>query len=147
MKIILLEDLTGIGSEDDIVTVKDGYARNYLIPRGKAVEATPGSIRKWEQRKKLSELKKNREEEEAKRQKEKLEALSLTAVMKAGDDERLFGAVTSHTIEELLKSEKLEIDHKKIILPEPIKQLGVYTIPIRLIHDVEAKVKLWVVKE
>ena len=142
-----MEELEGLGSEDEIVTVKDGYARNYLIPRGKAVEATPASIRKWDQRKKLSELKKNREEEEAKKQKEKLEALSLTAVMKAGDDERLFGAVTSHTIEELLKSEKLEIDHKKILLPEPIKQLGVYTIPIRLIHDIEAKVKLWVVKE
>ena len=147
MRIILLEELEGLGSEDDIVTVKDGYARNYLIPRGKAVEATPASLRKWQQRKKLSELKQNREEEEAKRLKEKLEALSLTAVMKAGDDERLFGAVTSHTVEELLKSEKLEIDHKKILLAEPIKQLGVYTIPIRLIHDVEARVKLWVVKE
>jgi large subunit ribosomal protein L9 len=147
MKIILLEELEGLGVKDDIVVVKDGYARNYLIPRGKAVEATPESIKKWEYRKKLSEFKRNREEEEAKRLKEKLEALSLTAVVKAGEDERLFGAVTSHTIEELLHHERLEIDRKKIILQEPIKQLGVYTIPIRLTHDVEAQIKLWVVKE
>lgn len=147
MRIILLEDFEGVGSRDDIVEVKDGYARNYLIPRGKAVEATPENIKRWEYRKKLFELKRDREEEEAKRLKEKLEALSLTAVVNAGEDERLFGAVTSHTIEELLKHEKFQIDRKKIILPEPIKQLGVYTIPIKLTHEVEAKVKLWVVKE
>lgn len=147
MRIILLEDFEGLGAKNDMVVVKDGYARNYLIPRGKAVEATPESIKKWEYRKKLFELRRNREEEEAKRLKEKLEVLSLTAVVKAGEDERLFGAVTSQTVEELLQHEKLEIDRKKIILPEPIKQLGVYTIPIRLTHQVEAQVKLWVVKE
>ncbi len=147
MKIILIEDFPGLGSKNNIVEVKSGYARNYLIPRCKAVEATPENVKRWEYRKKLSGLKKNREEEEAKRLKEKIEALSLTAVMKVGDEERLFGAVTSHTVEELLAHEKLEIDSKKIVLPDPIKELGVYTIPIKLTHEVEAKLKLWVVKE
>ena len=147
MKIILLEDFEGLGSRDDIVEVKNGYARNYLIPRGKAVEATPENVKKWEHRKELLKFRRDREEEEAKRVKEKLESLSLTAVVKVGEDDRLFGAVTSHTIEDLLRHEKFEIDRKKIILPEPIKQLGVYTIPIKLTHEVEAKIKLWVVKE
>ncbi|KPJ49136.1 hypothetical protein AMJ40_06185 [candidate division TA06 bacterium DG_26] len=147
MKIILLEDLERLGSRDQVVEVKDGFARNYLIPRGKAVAATPENIKQWEHRKKLSARRKDREEEDAKRLKDKLEAVSLTAVVKVGDEDRLFGAVTSHTIEELLKHEKFDIERKQIILDEPIKELGVYTIPIRLTHEVEAHVKLWVVKE
>jgi len=147
MQIILLEDIERLGVKGSIVDVKNGYGRNYLIPQEKALPATPHNIEKFKHLKDTEELRRSREKAHASNLLKKIESLSLTAVAKAGEDDKLFGSVTSHTVSELLKKEGIKIDKKDILLSEPIKELGVYTIPVRLLQDMEAKLKLWVVKE
>jgi len=147
MKVILKQDVESVGTVGDIVTVKNGYARNYLIPKGIALEATPGNLKRIEQEKKTLELQKNREKKAAEQEAAKLNNVSVTISVSVGEEDKLFGSVTSQDIADALKEKGFEIDKRKIILDEPIKVLGIYSVPIKLHSEVEAKVKVWVVKK
>ena len=147
MKVILRKDIEKLGNAGDIVTVKDGYARNYLLPRGLAVPATPGNLRAIEEEKKLAELRANREKRAAEKLAEKLNSVSVTATVSVGEEDKIFGAVTTQMIADLLKEKGYDIDRRKIHLEEPIKALGIYDVPIKLHPEVEATVKVWVVRE
>ncbi|MGC9513535.1 MAG: 50S ribosomal protein L9 [Fidelibacterota bacterium] len=147
MKIILKANVENVGVAGDVVTVKDGYARNFLIPKGLATEATRSNIKMAEELKKIEERKKTAAVDKARRLAEKLKNISLTTSVAAGEDDKIFGSVTSQTIADLLAEKGYDVDKRHIILHEPIKALGVYDIPIKLHSDVTAEVKLWVVKE
>lgn len=147
MKIILKKNVETIGNAGDVVTVKDGYARNFLIPKDLAVEATRSNLKIAEELKKNVDRKKTAAVDKAKRMAEKLKNISLTTSVAAGEDDKIFGSVTSQTIADLLAEKGFEVDKRHINLSEPIKALGVYDIPVKLHSDVTAQVKLWVVKE
>jgi large subunit ribosomal protein L9 len=147
MQVILMEDIDRLGKRGSIVTVADGYGRNYLIPQRKAIGATPGNRRWYEQEERQSTVRAEKARREAERLKKNIDKLSLTVIVQAGEDDKLFGSVTSQTIAQLLKEQGVEIDRRKIVLEEPLRELGVYTIPIRLHSEVEAQIKLWVVRE
>ena len=148
MKVILLEDIATLGKTGDMVNVKEGYARNYLLPRKLAIAATPKSLRAFEHQKRLAQSKIRKNKTDAQKLAEKLESLSLTIPQKVGEEDKLFGAVTSITIADILKEqEAIDIDKRKIELAEPIKRLGIYTIPIRVHPDITANLRVWVVKE
>lgn len=147
MEVILLEDVKNLGKGGEKVVVKDGYARNYLLPRKLALPATDSGLKmlkEEERRRAVREVKLQREAEETAKT---LNQISCTAEVEAGEDDRVFGAVTSGDIADLLKKQGYDVDRKKIVLEEPLKALGVYTIPIKLHTDVEARVKVWVVKK
>lgn len=147
MKVILRENVKGKGTAGDIIDVKAGFARNYLVPQGFAYQANDKNLKIYEHEKTC----KAKEQEAFKKDAEKLsielEKISLTAVVKVGDDGKLFGSITSHIISDLLKEKGYEYNHRKITISEQIKELGVYEVCIDLGTGVEARVKVWVVKE
>lgn len=145
MKVILKEDVPDLGSVGEVVTVKDGYARNYLIPHSLAVQANVKNLRQLEHQKKLIEAHKSRVRKDASVMAEDIEKISCTIPMLVGEQDKLFGSVTSKDIEEALAQEGINISRKRIILEEPIKSLGVYTVDVRLHAEVTAKLKVWVV--
>jgi large subunit ribosomal protein L9 len=147
MKVILRQDVPSVGSFGDTVKVADGYARNYLMPRGFAVEATSSNLRQFEAERVAWEKKAQKVKEQAEGFGKELEAVALNFPRKAGSDEKLFGSVTSIDIVAALKEQGFEIDKKNIILDEPIKKLGVYTVGIKLHPKVTTYIKVWVVKE
>jgi len=147
MKVILREDVKGQGIAGDIIDVKPGYARNYLIPQNFAYPATDAKIKVYEQEKYLKAKKKEQLRFDAEKLKTELEKISLTAAVKVGDDDRLFGSVSSHTVADLLKEKGYDINHRKVSIEDSIKELGVYEVSIDLGFDVSAQVKIWVVKE
>ena len=147
MKVILRKDYENLGNVRDVVEVKDGYARNYLIPQGIAVTATDKNMKVLQEEEKMAELRKNKAKRQAEELAQKLADVSLTAAVKVGEEDKVFGAVTAQDIAQLLQEKKFDIDKKDIELSEPIKALGVYTISIKLHTDVQAEVRLWVVKE
>ncbi len=147
MKVILKQKFETLGDVGEIVSVKDGYARNYLIPKGIALEASKQNLKIIEQEKKRLEAIENRIRREAEHLAEKLNTVSVTAEVQVGEEDRVFGAVTTQDIAELLKNKGFDIDRRKIQLDEPLKALGVYEVPIKLHADVEAKIKVWVVKQ
>ncbi len=147
MKVILKDDLEKLGKCGEVVEVKDGYGRNYLFPRNLAIPATKGnlkSIGEIKKQKDIRDLKRKRQEE---RQKIQLEKISCTAEVMVGEEDKVFGSVTSQTIAELLKEKGFDIDRHKIMLEAPIKALGVYTVPVKISGDVVASLKVWVVKK
>jgi len=146
MKIILLEDVAKLGKAGDCVNVSGGYARNYMIPRKLAVEATSSNLRQMERKKALGAGQDTRGKIEAQQLAERLEALSLFLDRQAGKGDKLFGSVTSKDLSEALAVEGLEIERKKILLDEPIKNLGVFEIPVRLHPEVLTKIKVEVRK-
>jgi len=146
MKVILRQDHENLGRMGDIVEVKDGYARNFLIPRKIALPATPGNIRMVETEKKQKAFKLEREKLNAQKLAEKLYGLEITIPMRAGENERLFGSVTAQMIAEEIGKLGVEVDRKKILLDEPIKMLGSYEVPIKLHPDVSVKIKVNVVQ-
>jgi large subunit ribosomal protein L9 len=143
----MLRDVEGVGQAGDIVQVAAGHARNMLIPRGKALLATDANMARFESQRRQLEATADRELKAATDLAEALEKASLTAQVRVGEEDRLFGSVTAQNIAELLKEQGHEIDRRNIELEEPIRALGVYTIPIKLHQSVKAQVKLWVVKE
>jgi large subunit ribosomal protein L9 len=147
MQLILNEEVPNLGGPGDVVKVRAGYARNYLLPRKLAVEANPKNLRAFEHQKGLAMLKREALKSKARSLKEKVDALSLTMSARAGEEGKLFGSVTNIDVERALRERGLEIDRRKILLVEPIKQLGDYTIQIRLEAEVEAGLKLSVVAE
>jgi large subunit ribosomal protein L9 len=147
MKIILKKDHPNLGNIGDVLSVKNGFARNFLIPQGIAVLATPKNVRILEEEQKMSARRGHKDKRQAELVAQELEKISITATVAVGDEDRVFGSVTSQTIAELLLKKGYEIDKRKIILDEPIKALGVYTVPIKLHSEIEAKIRVWVVKE
>jgi large subunit ribosomal protein L9 len=147
MKIILRKDYEKLGSAGDTVTVKDGFARNFLIPKGIGLFATPENEHRYASEKQQQGWKKEQEKRKAEETAKILENVSCTITVQVGEEDKLFGSVTALNIAESLESLGHAIDRRKIILEEPIKSLGIYSVPIKLHQDVEAKVKVWVVKE
>lgn len=147
MKIILRENLENLGEIGDVVEVKDGFARNYLIPRKLAFEANTRNLNQLETQKNQLDRKIEKDKLNAEKLRGELEKVSLTIQMKVGEDGKLFGSVTTQMIADELKEKGFDIDRKKIVIPEPIKALGIYTIEMKLHKDVEAKVKVWTVLE
>jgi large subunit ribosomal protein L9 len=147
MKVILKDDLEKLGKCGEVVEVKDGYGRNFLIARNLAIPATKGNlkaIREVTKQKDIRDLKKKRQEEKLKIQ---LEKISCTAEVRVGEEDKVFGSVTAQDISELLKEKGFEIDRHKILLETPIKALGVYTVPIKVSSDLVANLKVWVMKK
>jgi len=147
MKIILTKDAEGLGNEGETIEVKDGYARNWLIPQGFATIYNKTNAKIYEEKKRVDERKQTAEKFKAEAEKSRIESLSITVPMETGEDDKLFGSVSSGLISEVLKKEGYKIDHKSIIIDEPIKQLGVYTVKICLHPDVYANLKIWVVSK
>jgi len=147
MKVILLEDIEKLGDFGATVEVADGYARNYLIPKRLALRATPENVRLVERERKLRDQRAGKVRARFEELKERIEKLSCTIVKQVGENDRLFGSVTSMDIAKYLKQEGIEVDKKSILLKEPLKTLGVYTVPIKLHPEVTANLKVWVVKE
>jgi len=146
MKIVLKQDIDKLGTTGDIVEVADGYGRNYLLPQGLALKATSGAEKVAKQIKKATGRKIQEEKTNLEELAKKLSKLSLTIPVQVGEDEKMYGSVTSIDIANMLKQEGIEIDKKKIILKEPIKKLGVFNIQIKLHPEVTAEVKIWVIK-
>tara|TARA_B100000945_G_scaffold320925_1_gene332789 strand:+ start:1713 stop:2159 length:447 start_codon:yes stop_codon:yes gene_type:complete len=147
MKVILNIGINGLGTEGEIVSVKDGYARNYLIPRGMAKNATKinvETIKKDIEQRQIQEAKTRENLESLIKQ---LNKVSLKFALKAGEDDKLFGSVTSQMIADAIYDKGYKIDKKEIIIPEPIKSLGKTFVMIRLGSELEAKVKIKVVSE
>ncbi|MBW1839206.1 MAG: 50S ribosomal protein L9 [Deltaproteobacteria bacterium] len=146
MKVILIEDIPSLGKMGDLVKVADGYGRNFLVPHGKAIRATTHNVKVLEHQTKQLKNKVDKIKRDAEKLARKIEAVSCTVAKPAGDEEKIFGSVTSMDIGESLKVEGIEVDRKNIILDEPIKTLGIYTVPIKLHPEVTAQLKVWVVK-
>jgi large subunit ribosomal protein L9 len=147
MKIILKDDIEKLGSAGDIVEVKAGYGRNYLLPRNLAVMASAAHMKNLDLIKKQKDQRDQKKLRAATGEKEKLEAISITASVQVGEEDKVFGSVTSQTVAELLAAAGHPVDRRKIHLEDPIKELGLFTVPIKLATDVTADVKLWVVKK
>ena len=147
LKIILLKDVEQLGQAGDVVQVADGYGRNFLIPQRQAVVASDANVAQFETWRKEHEAAADRERKTAEDLGKRLEKDSLTAAVRVGDEDRLFGSVTSQNITALLKEKGYEVDRRAVELEEPIRALGVYNIEVRLHPQVTSSVKLWVVKE
>jgi large subunit ribosomal protein L9 len=147
MQIILRKDYEGLGIAGDEVKVKPGFARNFLIPKGFALPATRQNRNLIEDERKKAVHRLNREQEQAETLKKKLENVSVTIKVAAGEEDKLFGSVTSQHIAEAVAEQEVEIDRRKIQLEEPIKALGIYSVPVKLHPEVTAMIKVWVVKE
>lgn len=147
MEVILTKDVEGIGKAGKIVKLADGYARNFIIARSFGMLATPENVKKLEQQnlKKQAELDKLKQE--ALVLKEKIEKISLTIPVLTQEKEKLYGSITTNEIVEALKEEKIDVAKTSVMLEEPIKNLGVFEIPIKLHQEVIAKMKVWVVKK
>ncbi len=148
MKVILRQNIETLGSMGEVVAVKDGYARNYLLPRGMAYVATEGNMQVLEQERKRLEVKMNRELKDAEALAAQLEKHenAITIPMQVGEEDKLFGSVTKEMIAEKLAEKGFNIDRRKIEIEETIKVLGIYTVKIKLHANVMAKVKVWVVR-
>jgi large subunit ribosomal protein L9 len=147
MKIILKEDVDSLGTRGSIVTVKDGYARNYLIPRSLAMRFTRGADKILAQEKRRYEVRQVHEKDEALALAEKIQALELTLARRVGDQETLYGSVTTTDVAELIEEKGFKVDKRKILMHTPIKKLGDYEIPIRLHREVTPALRVHVVKE
>lgn len=147
MQVILLEDILSLGKAGDLVKVSDGYGRNYLIPQKKAILSTEKGLKMLEHQKRqvqhrMGKMKKNLENVA-----QQIAGLSCTFTKSVGESGKLFGSVTSMEIENYLKENGIEVDRKKIVLDEPIKSVGVFTVPIKLHPEIVAQLKVWVVQE
>jgi large subunit ribosomal protein L9 len=147
MKIILRDDVEKLGACGDVVTVKDGYARNFLIPRNLAMPATKALMRSINEVGRQKQARDRKQLRESERIKNALEKVSCTAEVQVGEEDRVFGSVTSAHIAEILEGQGFEIDKRDILLEEPLKALGVYTVDVKLDREVTAQLKVWVVKK
>jgi large subunit ribosomal protein L9 len=147
MKVILRKEHEKLGGVGNVVDVKNGYARNFLIPKGIAYPASDGSMRALEEEKKQAGRREAKELKSSEKMAAELEKVSITLQMKVGEDEKLFGSVTSQMIADALKEKGFSIDKRIIDLEEPIKALGIYTVNVKLHQNVAGKVKVWVVRE
>jgi large subunit ribosomal protein L9 len=149
IKLILRQDVDKLGEAGEIVTVKPGFARNYLLPRGFAYEATAANLQALQDERTRAEAQVRRNYLEARRRAAQLEGVSLTFHAKAGEESKLFGSITSGDIADRLNTEQgldFEVDRRWIELPEPIKTLGVFAVAVRLHQEVKPEIKVWVIK-
>ncbi|MFO8088211.1 MAG: 50S ribosomal protein L9 [Desulfatiglandaceae bacterium] len=142
MQVILEKDFDELGLEGDLINVADGYARNFLIPKQIALEATPGNLKSFELRKKKIEVKRLRAKEEAEKMAATLEGVTLVFKQKAGEEGKLYGSVTSMDIAAALEKKGIVVDRKKIVIDKPIKSLGEYNILIKIYPTVTSTVKV-----
>ena len=147
VQVILNEDVPNLGRTGDVVKVRPGFARNYLFPRKLAVEANPKSLHAFEHHKRIALAKREVQKGEASELKRKLEALTISIGAHAGEEGKLFGSVTNIDIERALREQGFSVERRKIHLAEPIKQLGEFTVPVRLQPEVEASLKVEVKAE
>lgn len=146
MKVILLQDIKGVGKKDQVINANDGYARNYLFPKKLAVEANAGNLTNLKSKQDSNQYRKDLQKEEAIKIADKLKGLTVQIKVKAGENGKIFGGVTSKEISENLKTQHgIEIEKKKIILTETIKTLGTVNVDIKLYEGVTAKLKVQVV--
>jgi len=146
MKIILKEDVKGLGKAGAIVNVAEGYGRNFLLPQKKAVDATPDNLKKAEKEKKKEEEKQKHLIVDAQELAKKVNEYSITISRQVGEGEKMFGAVTSSDIAEALKKEGINIDKRQVYIEKPIKDLGLFQVPIKIHQDITSLLKVWIVK-
>jgi large subunit ribosomal protein L9 len=147
MRVILREDLDNLGAAGEVVTVRDGYGRNYLLPRGLAALATEKDVAKLEHERRVIAVRAAKLAKELAGEVDKLSQVSVSLARATGEGDKLYGSVTNRDIADALKEQGVNIDAKKIVLEEPIKALGMTEVPIRLGKDAVAKIKVWVVKK
>jgi len=147
MKVILTEDVKRLGSKGEVVTVKDGYGRNYLIPTGKAMQATANNLVKLKDRARLEEAKQKRDRRDAEEFAQKLSGVSVSVRVQADESDKLYGAVHERDIAQALEEQGVQVDPHNIVLEEPIKMLGVFPVKLHLFRDVEAEIKVWIIRE
>ncbi|MBI4509253.1 MAG: 50S ribosomal protein L9 [Deltaproteobacteria bacterium] len=145
IQVILKEDVPNLGRSGELVSVKPGYSRNYLIPQGLALAATRKNIARLEHEKKIIEARTTRTRKDAESLAQRIAGVTLQLDRQVGEGDKLFGSVTSRDIEEALGLQGIQVDRKKIQIADPIKSLGQYTVDIKLSRDVAAQVKVWVV--
>jgi large subunit ribosomal protein L9 len=147
MEIILRQAVENLGKTGDVVKVKAGYARNYLLPRGLAFEATPGNLKRIQLERERLESAENERRNSAQGLADRLEQVSLTFSARVGEEGKLFGSVTAADISQQLEAQGFQIEKRQVDLHEPIKALGVYRIPVRLHADVKPEIRVWVIKQ
>lgn len=147
MEVILREDIKSFGKAGDVINVKDGYARNYLIPKKFAVKVTASNLKMIDTQRKIKEQKQLKEKKKAQSLADRLVSVSCTVIMHAGEDDKLFGAVTNADIAEALAQEGIILDKRDIVLEEEIHNLGIYHFKVKLHPEITQEVKLWVVKK
>lgn len=147
MKLILKEDVEKLGDAGEIVDVKPGYGRNYLIPQGRAEIASPGALKQLELIREKAERRAEFTVDAAKELAERLETTSVTISVTAGEDEKIHGTITNQDIADALAEREIEIDRRKILLDQDVKTLGEFTATINLLGDIKPQIKVWVVKE
>lgn len=143
MKVILKQDIKGVGKKGEVINASDGYARNYLLPRELAYEANEGNMAALKEKKESEKFRKDNESQSARELAKKLTGLSVKFDVKAGENGRLFGSITSKDIaEEIKKQHGFDVDKKKLVLDEPIKAAGVYNIEVKVYPEISAKLKV-----
>jgi len=147
MKVILRQDFETLGKIGEVVDVKDGYARNFLFPRGLAYAALKGNIRALDDEKKSVEKRNLQELKAAETLAAELETVSVTIPVQVGEEDKIFGTVTTQMIANALKEKGHDIDKRKVEIEEPIKALGIYGVSLKIHQNVNAKIKVWVVRE
>jgi large subunit ribosomal protein L9 len=147
MEVILLEDIGGLGKRGTAVRVADGYARNFLIPRKKAIEAVGNARAVFKDRERARVALEAKQRQAAETLRDELIKLSLQFSVEAGDEDQLYGSVSSHEIQDALAAKGYTVERKNVRLMEPIKALGMFEVPIHLFEDIEAPVKVWVVRK
>jgi large subunit ribosomal protein L9 len=147
MEVILRQAIENVGQPGDLVDVSNGFARNFLLPRGLAYEATTGNLKRIAQEKDRLQAAENKRRESAQEVANRLEEVSLTFSARVGEEGKLFGSITSADIVEQLEAQGFTVEKRQVDLHEPIKALGVYRVPVRLHADVKPEVKVWVIKQ
>ena len=147
MKVILIKDVSGLGEEGDTKDVAVGYARNYLFPKGLAIEDTPFSRNRMKEQNRKIEIRKVKKREDAQKLAEELSAISVNITAAAQKNDKLFGAIHEADIAKALEEQGYAVEKKNILLSEPIKAIGVYKVPIKVYDTIKAELKVWIVKE
>jgi len=147
VEVILRQAVEKLGNPGDVVSVSNGFARNFLLPRGVAYEATEGNKKRIAQEKARLEAAESQRRESAQGYAKRLEEVSITFAARVGDEGKLFGSVTSGDIAQQLEAQGYHVEKRQIDLHEPIKSLGVYRVPIKLHADVKPEIKVWVIKQ
>ena len=145
MKVILTEEIRGLGTRGDVVTVKDGYARNYLLPKNLAREASTGNLKQIEHERRKWSLLAQQEKDAAQKAADKVKGVKITIEKRVGEHGHLFGSVTANEIADALMEKGIEVDKRRIELEQPIKNLGVHDVDVRLHRDVTAQIKVEVI--
>jgi len=147
MRVILRQDIRDLGKAGQTIDVKAGYARNFLIARNLAIPATKANLRAIGEIDRQNRIRERKLKRQAEQLKDRMEKLSLTSEVLVGEEDKIFGSVTAQNVVELLNSQGLEVEKRNVLLEEPIKSLGVYTVPVKIDKDVTAHVKLWVIRK